>query len=271
MSAPALAAIDARIAAWSTRWFTRPVGRQQSGPPASVTLSPAARHGWRRFGPGVWLDWGDPVAQMLALHAIGSGGGRTELQPPPTAANLPGSNLTAEDQRLLASLGECLARDLAASLSVARPAAPAASRAPAPTPTTTTATASPADPEPAARPGKAIVFRLGRATPASSLAVAIDAALMATLRRQQCPAWHPREARPRSLGEAVGSLAVDFAVALGGVRIGLLEFEAIERGETIVLDQPVGLPIPLRAVTTGAAIRTAKLVREDGQLLLTAS
>lgn len=92
VAAPVLAVIDARIATWSARWFTRPVQRQAGGrASATVTVSPMPRQGWRRFAPGIWLDWGELTPQTLALHALG----RAELRP----------KLTPDDENLVVMLG----------------------------------------------------------------------------------------------------------------------------------------------------------------------
>lgn len=147
-------------------------------------------------------------------------------------------------------LGERLARDLAASLAKP-PARPLMDHDSGPT--------------------RVVCFKLCSASQTLGLAVAIDAAVLAGLRKQQCPTWRPRDAQPRPLAAALGSVPVAFEVALGSVRIGLLEFEAIEPGDTIVLDQLVAAPIAVRATATGATIRDTRLVREDGQLTLTAS
>lgn len=237
VAASTLAAIDARIAAWSSRWFACPIRRQEtSGTPAAVTVGPVPRHGWRRFAPGLWLDWGEHTSQTLALQALG----RAELRP----------KLTPDDEQLVELLGERLARDLAAIL-VKSPARP---------PT-----------EHDGGPAKAFCFKLCGVSRAPGLTVAIDAAVLVGLHKQQCPPWQPREARAKPVGVVLGNVPVAFEVALGSASIGLLEFEAIEPGDTIVLDQPIAAPIAMRAAATGATIRDTRLVREDGQLTLTAS
>jgi flagellar motor switch/type III secretory pathway protein FliN len=237
VAAPTLAAIDARIAAWSARWFARAIRRQEGGgAPPAVAVSPMARHDWRRFAPGIWLDWGEHTSQTLALHALG----RAEFR----------LKLTAEDERLVAMLGERLAHDLAASL-VKSPARPIADRD--------------------GGPAKVVCFKLCSASQALGLTVAIDAALLVGLRTQQCLPWRPRDAQAQSLAAALGRVPVSFEVALGSVKIRLLEFEAIEPGDTIVLDQSIAAPIAMRSAANGAAIRDTRLVREDGQLTLTAS
>lgn len=238
LTAPsALAAIDARIAAWSARWFTRPVRRQTSGgTPAAVAVRPMPRHAWRRFAPGIWLDWGEHTAQTLALQALGRPESRPKLSP--------------DDENLVGMLGERLASNLAMSLvkSLAQPLG-----------------------EQDGGPGKVVCFKLCGATQNFGLAVAIDAALLARLRKQQCAPWQPRGVQTLPLGTVLGSIPVAFEIALGSVNIGLLEFEAIEPGDTIVLDQPIAGELSLRAAATGATIRDTRLVREDGQLTLTAS
>lgn len=237
VAAPALAAIDARAAAWSARWFPTPARRQANGAtPAGVAVSPMPRHAWRRFAPGIWVDWGENTAQTLALHALG----QAELRP----------RLTPDDENLVAILGERLARDLAMSLL----------KAPV---------RSPADRDEG--PTRAVCFKLYWAPQGSSLTVAIDTAVMAGLRKQQCASWRPPGAQAQPLGAVIGSVPVAFEIALGSVSIGLLEFEAVEPGDTIVLDQPVAAPLALRAAATGVTIRDTRLVRQDGQLTLTAS
>lgn len=237
VAAAAVAAIDARVAAWSARWFAQPIGRREAGgTPAAVAVRPMPRLGWRRFGSGIWLDWGENTPQTLALHALG----RAELRP----------KLTSDDGQLLDKLGERLARDLAASL-LKSAAPPLAEHDNGPT--------------------RAVCFKLGSASQNLGLAVAIDAAVLAGLRKQLCSPCGARDAQPRPLGTVLASVPVAFEVALGSVTIGLLEFETIETGDTIVLDQSVSAPLAMRATVTGAAIRNTKLVREDGQLTLTAS
>lgn len=242
VAASAFAAIDARIAVWSARWFARPVRRQAGGgTPAALAVRPMPRHGWRRFAPGIWFDWGEHTAQALALQALG----RPEPRP----------KLSPDDENLVAMLGERLASDLAMSLvkSLAQPLV-----------------------KDDGGPARAICIKLSGATQTSGLevaglAVAIDAALLARLRQQQCPPWQPRDAQAQPFGAIFGSIPIAFEIALGSVSIGLLEFEAIELGDTIVLDQQVAGALSLRAAATGATIRATRLVREDGQLTLIAS
>jgi flagellar motor switch/type III secretory pathway protein FliN len=237
VAAPALAALDALIAAWSERWFARAVRRQEGGgAPPAVTVCPTPRHGWRRFAPGIWVDWGEKTPRALALHALGRA--------------VAGLRLTADDERLIEMLGERLTRDLAANL-VKSPAK--------------------ALMDYNGEPGRTVCFTLCSAAQAPGLVVALDAALLVGLRKQQCPPWRPREALPQSLTAALGSVPVAFEAALGSVRIGLLEFEAIEPGDTIVLDQSVAAPIAIRSAANGASIRDTRLVREDSRLTLTAS
>jgi hypothetical protein len=242
VAASVLAAIDARVAAWSARWFARPVRRQQGGgqdsggTPVAVAVNPLARHGWRGFGPGIWLDWGGSVPQVLALQALG----RAELRP----------KLSPDDERLAEMLGERLACDLAASLVEA----PVRSLR-----------------ELDGEPTRAVCFKLVGAGQNAGVGVAIDITLLAGLRKQQCPPWRAVDARTRPLAAAVGGVPVAFEVSLGRVRVGLLEFEAIEPGDTLVLDQPVAAPIAVRAAATRATIRDARLVHQDEQLTLTAS
>lgn len=236
VATPVLTSIDARIAAWSARWFMRPVRRQEGGTAAAaVTVRPLPRHTWRGFGGGIWLDWNEQTARALALHALG----RTELHP----------KITPDDERLLDKLGERLAEDLATSL-----------------------TGSPARPsDDNVGLTRAVCLKLGAESRKPGLAVAIDAGLLTHLRKRQCRPWEPARVQARPLMAAVGPVPVTYEVTLGRAAIGLTEFESIEPGDTIVLDQAVAAPIVMRAAATGASIRDTRLVRDDGHLTLTAS
>lgn len=233
-----LASIDARVAAWSTRWFgDRALGRyDKPGSPAKLAMGQIARHGWHRFGPGIWIDWGEQTAQTVALHAVD----RADLHP----------KLSEDDEQLLALLGEKIAGDLAAGL--ARPSAPISA-------------------DTRDSPDQGLAFKLCSTSQAVNLSISLDRTLLAELRKQQFPPWRPPVTEYRPLAAALAEVPVAFEVALGSVRMSLLEFEGIEPGDTIVLERRISDPIALQGTETGTTIGTAKLVREDGRLLLTAS
>ncbi len=234
----AFAAIDECVATWSTRWFAQPVRRLDvSGQRAAIGAYPSSpQQAWDPLAPGIWVDRGEHTSRNLALHALGRG----ELRP----------KLTCDDEQLLGKLGERLAHDLAVHLGKA--------------PSRRSA-------EQNGTPEKATRITLASASRNSGMAIAIDATMLVSIRKQQCAPWQPLDALPQSLQAVLGNVPVAFEVALGSVAIGLLEFEAIEPGDTIVLDQRVDSPLAVRAAVTGATIRDARLVRGDGQLTLTAS
>lgn len=237
--APAvLATLDARIEEWSSRWFgDRTVSRlDRAGTGGAVALRPAPRHGWRRFGPGMWIDWGEQTPGSLALQALGGG----DRHPKGSAG----------DAELLELLGERIARDLTASL------IKQAARLPG---------------EAAAGPDRAVTLTLTSKSQALSVAIALDAGTLAAARKQQCGPYVPPKAEFQPLSRPLGEVPVAFDVALGSARLGLLEFEAVEPGDTIVLDQRIDAPLALRSTAIGTTIAQAKLVREDGRLMLTAS
>lgn len=238
LAAPAvLATLDGRIEEWSNRWFgDRTVRRAERAATAvTVTLRPAPRQGWRRFAPGLWIDWGEQTPRMLALQALGGG---------------EHAKVSAGDAELLELLGERVARDLAASL-LKQPA-----RLPG---------------EATGGPERALTLTLCSKLQALSVAVALDAGTLAAARKQQCAPFAAKQPELRSLARPLGEVGVAFDVALGSARLGLLEFEAVEPGDTIVLEQRIDAPLPLRATATGTTIAQAKLVRDDGRLMLTAS
>ena len=233
-----LNAIDERIAAWSARWFgDRAVRRDESsGCSPRVVDRPAPRHGWRSFGDGISIDCGEQTPQALALHALG----RPDHRPKSSGG----------DDALLQLLGERIAHDLAATLAGASAAVSSA---------------------PDGALGRAVTLKLRSTAQALGLTVAIDCAMLAALRKQQCPPWLAAPAKAQPLAVVLADVPVAIETTLGTARLGLADLEGIEPGDTIVFEQRIDAPVAVRATATGTTIAQAKLVREDGQLTLIAN
>lgn len=233
-----LDAIGECITTWSARWFgDRTVRRDESsGCSPRVVDRPAPRHGWRNFGDGIWIDWSEQTPRGLALHALGRADHR--------------SKSSAGDDTLLQLLGERIARDLGATLGSAAAAVSST---------------------PDGAPGRAVTLKLRSTAQALGLTVAIDCAMLAALRKQQCPPWLPIPAKVQRLAVTLADVPVAIETTLGTARLGLSDLEGIEPGDTIVFEQRIDAPVAVRATATGTMIAHAKLVREDGQLTLIAN